>query len=110
VRDRAYQAIIQPVQAVSPANPGSPAPGDYEEIRRFGDNAETHIIGLKREASPAITLGPGHYEPSVVLTKEKKREAHIDPSSPARRQEPGVGPGQYEEHRTFEKDTIQYTI
>jgi hypothetical protein len=49
VKDRAYQALIQPVQAVSPANPGSPGPGDYEEIRRFGDEAEVHTIGMKRD-------------------------------------------------------------
>ena len=40
-----------------------------------------NLLLVDEDVSPPVTLGPGHYDPNVSLTKEKKREAHIDPGN-----------------------------
>jgi hypothetical protein len=62
------------------------------------------MLGERRIVDPPVTVGPGHYDETIHLITEKHREAHIDPGSPEKRQEPGVGPGHYDAMYTLTKD------
>jgi hypothetical protein len=43
------------------------------------------MLGERRIVDAPVTVGPGHYDETIHLIKEKHREAHIDPGSPERR-------------------------
>jgi len=111
-KTKSREAHIDPGSPPRREEPGV-GPGHYEAVYTLTHEKkrEAHIDPSSplRQQQPGV--GPGSYEVNLSLTKDKHREAHIDPGNSAiKYMDHRGGPGTYEEHRTFEKDTVQYTI
>jgi hypothetical protein len=93
-----------------------PGPGNYERNDEFGKIAITFLIrGKSNERKGNDNPGPGNYNIDLSIIKDKV-PAYKMSNSPGRselvskEQSFLPGPGNYEEHDEFGKNTITYSI
>ena len=91
-------------------------PGQYDDGKRFGSETRTFTIGEKRAERVREGMGPGAYSPERgdALTKTKTVNINMG-SSPSRasliqKESYSVGPGQYDDGKSFGKETKTWTI
>jgi hypothetical protein len=100
----------RPNPAINPNN----GPGSYDDGRKFGDEAEWHKIGVRREITKPIGPGPADYYPdgSIKLTNPTAPIHNFKdrPERPNPDVNPNNGPGSYNDGRTFGDDTEWHRI
>jgi hypothetical protein len=89
----------RPNIAVNPNN----GPGTYDDGRKFGDDAEWHRIGVRREIPIPAGPGPADYfpDPSIKLTNPTAPVVNFkdSPERPNPLVNPNNGPGTYDDGR-----------
>ena len=102
------QGRVQPV--VDPSN----GPGTYDNGRKFGDNAESHVFGSKREHRIPDGPGPGYYLHERADDLVEKRNPAYDFGSyqgrPTTFADPSNGPGTYDDGRKFGDDAESHVF
>ena len=108
----------------SPARPASfakrgdvdVAPGQYDDGIRFNTGTKQFTIREKRPERVVETMGPGTYDPDRADGVTKPKTANINmgtsPSrgSMIRKDDANIGPGQYDDGKSFGKETKTFTI
>ena len=94
----------RPVPVVDPNN----GPGNIEDNRKFGDDANDMTIGVRREERVPVTPGPGEYRHEDADGQTKPRvpahEWHKYPGRPEPEVDPNNGPGHLVDNRRFGDD------
>jgi len=91
------------------------APGQYDDGKRFNSGVKSFKIGQKREMPIRETVGPGTYDPTETLTKQKMANINMG-SSPARPfslakvGDLDVAPGQYDDGIRFNSGVKSFKI
>ena len=86
-------------------------PGYYEETNTIVNKLGEMTIGEKRTETQTRSIGPGHYEPILGLTKSRSTTAVISPSRNRKREiRSPVGPGTYEENNNLAAKLGGWTI
>lgn len=77
-------------------NQGQTSPGQYDNGKKFGDDAKSFKIGEKRPEKPNDNVGPGHYSPEraerVVKSHTPSFSMPISPARPTSFANPSHGP------------------
>ena len=110
------KARARPKSFAGPSAQG-PAPGQYDDGKRFNSNVKPMTIGKRRHSKPTLDApGPGVYNPHVAekVIRPKSAVPSFD-KSPARPRGPppgtdNVGPGVYDTGKKFGKDIKPMTI
>jgi hypothetical protein len=95
----------RPNPVVNPNN----GPGTYDDGRKFGDDSEWHIMGVRRETPIPLGPGPADYYPdsSIKLTNPTAPVHNFKdrPERPNPDVNPNNGPGSYDDGRKFGDDS-----
>jgi len=89
----------RPITVADPSN----GPGTYDDGRKFGDDAEAHEFGQRRESKIHDGPGPWTYRPEnadgVVKPRNPAWELKNSTGRPNTITDPNNGPGTYDDGR-----------